>query len=369
MLQQLSQSKPRLIALLEAASQGREDLALAAFEERQIRWAIDTGLGPLLFQTTKADPPSNFLPLWPHLKSADLTAQVLTGEQLDAMGEIIDACAAEGHVLTLLKGISICDEHYPSAHLRTMRDMDFLVDNQAFPSVESILLKLGYRRQSKSSPELWEKHHHGMPLFHPGKRIWVEHHRGLVSPGRKISSAKAFSSQNIKTQLVPSKFQGKKVTRLSAELQLVYIACHWAHGLDVIGGIIPMLDIIYLLKNTKDRFDWDRIMGWMDDSLICGRLYLILSYLHKYQLISIDPQILCELFVRQNSFGNINLKVMHSFMDRYVVDGKSFGWLLSSRNLHIFCQSLLLPGPPIRNLIMAPKNLLPSFLGLRSNFY
>jgi len=368
LLQQLSQSKPRLITLLEAASQGRDDLTLAAFEERQIRWAIDTGLGPLLFQTTKADPRANLSPLWPLLKSADLTAQMLTGEQLDVMGEIIDACVAEGHVLTLLKGISVCDQHYPAAHLRTMRDIDFLVENQALPSVESTLKKLGYRQQSERS-ESYVNHHHSMPLFHPGKRIWVEVHRGLVSPVRKISSAKAFSAQNIKTQLVPSEFQGKKVTRLSAELQLVYIACHWAHSLDVIGGMSPMLDIIYLLRNTKDTFNWDRMLGWMDDSLTCTRLYLMLTYLHKYQLISIDPEILRELFLRQRSFGTINLKLLHAFMDCYVVDGRPFGWLLSFRNLHIFCQTLLLPGPPIRNFMMAPKNLLPSVLGLRSDFY
>jgi len=368
-LQQLSQSKPQLITLLEAASQGREDLTLAAFEERQIRWAIDTGLGPLLFQTTRADPRANLSPLGPLLKSADLTAQMLTGEQLDAMGEMIDACAAEGHVLTLLKGISICDQHYPASHLRTMRDMDFLVENQALPSVESTLLKLGYRRQSRRPPEFWEKHHHSMPLFHPGKRIWVEVHRGLFLPESKTGTARAFNAQNIKTQLVPFEFLGKKVTRLSAELQLVYIACHWAYSLDVIGGMIPMLDIIYLLRNTKDTFNWDRMLGWMDDSLTCTRLYLMLTYLQKYQLVSIAPEILRELFLRQRSFGTINLKILHAFMDRYVVDGRPFGWLLSFRNLYIFCQTLLLPGPPMRNFIMAPKNLLPSFLGLRSDFY
>jgi len=46
----------QLIPLLQAASQGREDLKLAAFHKAQIRWAVETGLGPLLFQTTKADP-------------------------------------------------------------------------------------------------------------------------------------------------------------------------------------------------------------------------------------------------------------------------------------------------------------------------
>jgi len=281
--ERFSDERLRLLSLLRAAYQGRDDLELAAFSEYQIRWAVKTGLGPLLFQTTKADPEATISPLWQLLKSADLTARVLAGDQLNAMGEMIEACEKRGHILTLLKGISICDQHYPTAHLRTMGDIDFLVENQTLPSVESNLKKLGYRQQSER-PEFYLNHHHSMPFFHPGREIWVEVHRGLFPPESKLSTTKTFSPQNIKTQVMPSEFLGKKVTRLSPELQLVYIACHWALGLHVIGGMVPMLDIIYLLRNTKDKFSWDKVLDWLDDSSTCTRLYLMLTYLHKYQL-------------------------------------------------------------------------------------
>ena len=56
---------------------------------------------------------------------------MISAEMTDAMKEIIDAC--EGYVppLTLLKGISICDQYYPKPHLRLMRDIDFLVEDNA----------------------------------------------------------------------------------------------------------------------------------------------------------------------------------------------------------------------------------------------
>lgn len=95
---QFSQRRPRLIPLFQAASQGRADLTLAAFDEAQIRWALETGLGSLLFQTTKADPKGANSPLWPLVQSANLTAQMLTTEQLNAMDEIIDACTGRGFV-------------------------------------------------------------------------------------------------------------------------------------------------------------------------------------------------------------------------------------------------------------------------------
>lgn len=348
----------QLISLLQAASQGREDLRLAAFHKAQIRWAVETGLGPLLFQTTKADPEATTSPLWTLLQSANLTAQILNGEQLDAMGEIIDAC--EGHVLALtpLKGISICEQYYPEPHLRAMRDIDFLVEDAALPAVESLLLKLGYRQQSKSPPEYYQKHHHSMPFFHPQKGVWVEVHRALFPSKSKVGTDKVFSLEHLKDQLRPSEFQGRKVTRFSNELQIVYIASHWACGFKVIGGMVALLDLIYLLKNTKDTLHWEQILDWLHGSVASTHLYLMLTYLDKYQLIDVAPEILHGLFLRQQSFGNVNLKIVHSLIDQYLVDGRDFGQVLSLRNLSILWETLLLPGRPLRNLMLVPWILL-----------
>lgn len=365
-LRPFPQSRPRLIPLLQAASQSQGSLTLAVFNEAQIRWAVETGLGPLLFQATKADPDAPTSALWPLLQSANLTAQVLAGEQVNAMVEIIDACTGQGHVLTLLKGISVCDQYYPEPHLRPMRDIDFLVQDAHLPSVESLLLKLGYRQQSKRPPEFFEKHHHTMPFFHPQKGIWVEVHRRLFSPKSGIGVDKVFSLENIETHLRPSEFQGRKVTRLSDELQTIYIVSHWARAFYVVGGMIAMLDTIYLLNNTKDMLRWEQILDWAKDSSVSTYLYVMLTYLDQYKLIDCSPEILHELFLRQKSFGNLNLKIVHILIDQYLVDGRTFGRMLNRRNLRILWRTLLLPGPPFRNLMLIPWNLLPSRLRIRS---
>src|SRR5262247_696147 len=127
-MRHVSRSRRQLISLLQAAFQGRQDLTLSAFDEARIQWAIETGLGPFLNHTTRADPQAAISPNWPFLQGADLLARILTSEQFDAMEEILEACAGHIPPLTLLKGISICDQHYPEAHLRPMRDIDFLVE-------------------------------------------------------------------------------------------------------------------------------------------------------------------------------------------------------------------------------------------------
>lgn len=350
-MRQFSKREPHLIPLLRAASQGRHNLMLGAFDEAQIHWAIETGLGPLLFRTTKAHPQASTSPLWPLLQGADLTARMLTSEQLDAMDEIIDACEGRVPTLTLLKGISICEQYYPEPHLRPMRDIDFLVEAAAHPTVESLLFKLGYRQQSKSSPEVYERHHHSMPFFHPKRSIWVEVHRGLFPRKSKVGAEKVFSLDNLITQLRPSKFQGRKVNRLSDELQLVYIASHWAKKFKAIGGMIALLDVIYLLNHVKNKLNWKQILDWLPGSVASIDLYLMLTYLVKYKLIEIAPEILHELSSKQRSLGSLNLKIVHTLIDRYLVDGRAFGRILSLGNLDILWKTLLLPGPDRKSVV------------------
>jgi Uncharacterised nucleotidyltransferase len=356
-----------IISLLQAISQGRGDVRLSAFDVPTTHWAVETGFGPLLYRATKADDGATTSSLWPLLQSADLTARMISAEQLDAMCEILDACAGSVHPVTLLKGISICDQHYPEPHLRPMRDLDFLIDEATMPVVEAFLGKLGYRQRSNKSAELYKYHHHSMPWFHPRRGVWVEVHRGLFPPRSLASADEVFSLKHVKTQLQPSTLCGRTVTRLSDELQLVYIAAHWAREFRVVGGMVAMSDIIYLLKNRQATLHWEEILGWMRNAVASTYLYLLLSYLDRYKLIAIDPYILHELRRCQRPLGSTTLKIMYALIDRYFVNGRALGLVFSLRTCDILWRTLLLPGPPWRNLLLFACNMaLP--LRLRRKF-
>jgi hypothetical protein len=348
---------PQLIALLQAATQGRNDLTLSAFHVDRIRWAVRTGLGPLLLSTTTVDSAAEHSPLSPLLQGANLTAQVLSGEQFDAMCDILDACHGRGPSVTLLKGISIAEQYYPAPHLRPMRDLDFLVDAAAIPLVESLLCQLGYRQQSHLPQEFYDTHHHCMPFVHPQRGVWVEVHRGLFPSGSNVGMTRVFSHEHLMSQLLPSAFRGRPVTRLSDALQIVYIAAHWAFAFKSIGGMLAMLDLIYLLKHTKEAIHWDTIFDWIEGSVVATHLYLMLTYLAKYHLIDIPPERLHELSLRQGFFGTLNLNMLHTLIDRYIVDGHPHGRMCSADHLDVLWQTLLVPGPPFGNLLRVPYNL------------
>jgi hypothetical protein len=353
---------PPLMALLQAASEGRRDLRLAAFDEAQVCWAVERGLGPLLLYSTACDAAATRAPSWPLLRATHLTAQILGGEQLEAMAEIIDACVGHTPLLTLLKGISICDQYYPQPQLRPMRDLDFLVEEAYRPAVESILFKLGYRQQSQRPPEVFERHHHSMPFYHPQRGVWVEVHRGLVSGHRGMAADNVFSLEHVTQQRRLSEFRGRQVYRLSDEFQIIYISAHWGSSATIVDGMIAMLDTLYLLGNAQERLRWDLILHWLSGSTSALYLYSMLTYLQSYHLIDIAPEIPQTLLADQNPVMRFNLKILQRIVDYYVVAGKNFDPYCTSDDFNDIWRMLLAPGSPLHNLTL----MLRHFLRLRT---
>jgi hypothetical protein len=344
---------------LEAVSHGRTDLSLDHFSKNQIEWAIETGLGPVLFRAIENGNNDSTSAAWRSLKAADLTVRILTGNQLEAMRQIIGACCGRVPPLILIKGISIGEELYPEPHLRLMRDLDFLVSKDSVPAVEAILQDQGYRRSGKNSSD-----HHDMPFFHEAKNVWVEVHHGLFSGIQRAATNQVFHIQNVFAEIRPSIFQGRAVFRLSSELQLVYLACHWAQAFQPVGGAISLVDAIYLLKRAGDALRWAQILKWVDRCAAATYLYLLLSYLDRYRLVKIAPEVMHQLFHSQPSFRPFSLKAAMAIIDRYLIEGKKFGTVLSPKNVGTVWQLLTLPNPFLRKLILRKLKLAPVNLSL-----
>jgi hypothetical protein len=284
---------------------------------------------------------------------------MITAEQMDAMEEILQKCGGWVQPPTLLKGISVREQIYPEPHLRPMRDIDFLLEPDAIPVVESALFEMGYRQTADSSPGFYEAHHHTRPFFHPQKGVWVEIHRALAPAWSPVGSDKAFSSANVGAERRPAEFRGRRVNRLSDELQVVYLASHWAYDFRRVGGMVAMLDMIYLLQKARS-IRWTGILEWLDGSVAATPVYVMLTYLDRHGLVELPAGILGDLALRQRSFGPASLGIIHAMIDRYVVNGQEFGRLVSERNFDITWRTLVSPRPPSRKIPLVFWNLLPS---------
>jgi hypothetical protein len=344
-----------LVELLHAAAHGRADVPLTGMATAQMRWVIATGFGPLLWYTTHDATGAAASPLWPLVRGTEMAARLLSAEQFAAMAEILEACRDRVPPPTLLKGISIGEQYYPAPQLRLMRDLDVLVDDAALPAVEAILFTLGYRQQSSQPQSFYATHHHSMPFVHPTRGLWVEVHRGLFPPASALGADRLFSQEILQQQRQPSVFQGHAVFRLSPELQLVYMAAHWASEFGRIGGLITLLDAIYLLQRTTGTLDWGRLLTWLQGSVAADPLYLLLTYLDTAHLIDLAPEVLQELGAQPHALSPTALALGHWLVDRYLVAGHPMGWVLSDYRLDVLWQTLLLgPGAPRSRLLQVP---------------
>jgi len=105
------------------------------------------------------------------------------GNMDDVATNVIDVCNGVDVEVTLLKGISIADQYYPSAHLRPMTDIDILVSQHEQQRVQLALLRRGYVPKTGDWPE---DSHHAAPLLHPEKRVWAEVHSVLFPANASV---------------------------------------------------------------------------------------------------------------------------------------------------------------------------------------
>ena len=290
----------------------------------QFRQVSDAGLAPLLFSALQHDLEAVPADIRLHLKSADLTARVRYGNLCDATIEIIDSCREIGVTPTLLKGISIADQHYPEGHLRPMGDIDVLVPKQDYATVEAALLHRGYVR--KPGYEVEEAAAHGAPLFDPQRRVWVEVHTALFPADARLRTNGIFGPSHVAAQSVDSNFHGRKVFRLSSELQLAYIASYWIRDLSR-GGVdpsfvMPLLDAIYLLKACGQTLDWEGLRAQLDNELAMASVYVMLDYLVRRRFTDCAIPIVSDLAAGQRIVGMPERRIITAMLDKCLVGGE-----------------------------------------------
>jgi hypothetical protein len=349
--------RPPLLDLIGAYAAGRTDFPLASLPRSRVGWALECGLGPLLARTCRDDPGAASSPDWSDVRAADLAARVVTEDQADATVELLEACSGRVGAPTLLKGIWLSHAVYPEPHLRPMRDVDLLVEPHEVGEVEQVLHSLGYL--PLGSTKDYAVHHHAMPYRHPKSGVWVEVHRGLLPRSSPSRGDALFSPDHVRASRRPASFRGRPVHCLSAEMQVVYLAAHWAASLEVVGaagGLLVLIDFLGLAPSV----DWDLVLRGLPGQAVASALVVVLRYLETRGLLSLPPRVREGLWRSQKSFGEASLSFLHLLMDLRLLDGRAYGrWVRSRRNLEIVWATLLRPQAAWRNVLALPWSLLP----------
>ncbi|MEP6942065.1 MAG: nucleotidyltransferase family protein [Betaproteobacteria bacterium] len=341
--------------------------------DRQFQHLRDAGLAPLL-QCAVSEGALTVPVEWSELLLAEsLTAQVRHGALIDAAKDVVDVCDRLGVPVTLLKGISISDQFYPAPYLRPMGDVDVLVAAAERSRVEAALIALGYRQHA--NPDQHPAAHHGAPLFDPRRRVLIEVHSALFPGDDALLQNTLFSLTNVSMHSIASMFHGRSVRRLDGELQLAYLASSWLRNLSRNGFhatlVPPLFDAVYMLRAGGTSLRWDTAFEWLDNELARCALYLMLRYVDRLELDDSARPILPRLLASQKRVGPVELRIIDSMMDSYLVGGAAFTRLFNPWHSTIVLNALLEPRPSVVKLGLIARNIAfpPGIEGARTLAY
>lgn len=349
--------RPLLLDLLAAYHAGRRDFRFAQLPDPLVRWALQCGLAPLLAHCCADDPQAAASPHWRGVLGSDLAARVTAADQQQATCELLEACRPRIGPLTLLKGVWLAHALHPAPHLRPMRDVDVLVEREQAQDVAAVLMERGYEPVVPDGEAAFGHHNHLVPYRHPATGVLVEVHHGLV-PIEGVPGSDPFAMAHVREHLRPARYHGHEVRCLSNELQVAYLAAHWAGSLDVVGtggGLVIMLDLPALVRGV----DWRAVVELLSSPAAASATLLILTYLQTRGLLELEPWILPAIRRRQRAFGGLNLRIMCRLVDRHVADGRPFGRLFTSRSFDVVWMGLLNSRPALVNGLSLPWSLLP----------
>ncbi len=325
-----------------------------AVDDATAAWVMRSGLGPILWSRVKHAPGQLSENALLQLKTADLSARMLSAVTFDALETILDHAGRNNCPVTLLKGVSVAQQYYPQRHWRLMRDIDLLVEAEDQSRLEQILRDLGFSQRSEMPPSFFAGHHHSMPFYHPQLRCWVEVHKALVLPHGEFSHVRAFQPDALRVERRQLAHDSASLWRLSNELQLVYTAVHWGAKLQIIGGLVPVVDTILLLKSVGRDLDWERVLTMCRDITAARYLALMIAYLVRHDLCTVPTEVWAALARGRRNIGFLGMKILLDSIDDYLVDGRPLDGFVSAAILDTGWSTLLEEGNPWLKLLKLP---------------
>lgn len=322
--------------LLKLLRQNAVGYKLSEDELLDAAWCISVGMGAFLYHSIDKTTLQSLSPsLHDELRASYFSSVFAAQDQSSALLELLKTSTKSRFQVCVLKGMSVSHQYYELPHLRLMRDIDLLVAAEDVTKLESILFQQGYRQFSENTPSYYQMHHHTMPFYHEQKKVWVEVHTLLFREKGWRGAIPAFSAENIFQEMLPATFEGESVNRLSAELQLIYIAAHWVDDFKPRGGLFAIWDATFLLRQEKS-FDWDKVLAWTtESSSLALPVYLLLNNLCRYQLVEIDAQHMKQL--RKNCIGLMGVRcaVFNGIVDHFYLQQGVYGKLLNEFSLDV----------------------------------
>ncbi len=342
--------------LLRAAGEPPRDTP-AAMTDETVDAILESGIGPLLFHLVPELSQRLSPAALERVQAARLTAEFITRERFSALRDLLVALRDRCHTQpVLLKGVAVASAYYPARSLRTMADTDLLLAPPDVPAAETELARLGYRPTSSRPPEHYRTHHHSMPMRHRETGLWVELHTALNPPHSPLAQRPPLDMHTVRANCQPWEIDECPVARLAPELELVYIACHWAVEWRRPGSASALFDVVFLLQQCGYAFDWSKCLDFASAPHVQPCVKTLLRGLAGRNVIRL-PETIERWLAPRGLADTLLLRARDRLLERYVLAQRPPGRFVTESNLRLVWDTLHSPGPPSRRLALVPWHL------------
>ena len=187
---------------------------------------------------------------------------------------VLAALTRDGLSVVVLKGAALAELVYRHIGLRTMADVDLLVERKHLDRAGAILERLGFMPNESYRNKQWyrEHHHHMVPYVSSDGSMTIEIHWHIIERtalmDMPIDQLWA-SAQPVRIATVPC-------LALSAEHMLLHLVLHLSSPNRFLGQLRGLYDVAELLRRFGQELNWSELLRMAALGDAHKRLYVVL---------------------------------------------------------------------------------------------
>jgi len=330
----------RLEGLREAAAEVRD-------WEQVREQAVSLGLAPILHRNLTATRLRGMVPeeTVTRLSRAGHAGTYIGLRQREEMGRVLDCLEAHGIEPVLLKGAALAATVYDDPALRTMSDVDLLLQEEEIGRGYEAIEKMGYlpivrpvHRDRARREAFYGKHRHTVPLISPGGRAIVELHRHIMGTDE---TAPEYGLGAFRRRVREVPFHGRMV-KVPAPADLVLHTClHMSYADRFVGKLRDLIDLDQTIRAAGRDIDWNRFLEEVPTVGAARCLFSCLDLARRLYGTPIPADLLYELR-RSSRLGFVGSRLLRALAFTVLFrSARSQTGVLTNASAHWCCDTLL----------------------------
>jgi Uncharacterised nucleotidyltransferase len=300
-------SKLERRALLSCLATNRTaEQILSDITDPQLSWeklfdvACQLGVGPLLYVRLGELGLRDKIPvsIARRIKEECFSSQARNMKFYAEIKTVLIALIREGLSVVVLKGAALAELVYRHIGLRTMADVDLLIEKKNLDKAAEILERIGFLPDEGYRDKRWyvEHHHHIVPYVSSKGSMAIEIHWHIIERTARMDlpiEQLWARAQSVRIASVPC-------LALSVEHMLLHAALHLSSPNRFLGQLRGLYDVAELLRRFGHELNWAELLRVATLADAHKYLYVVLCLVHEALGAPVPIGVLRQL--RRNMF-------------------------------------------------------------------